>query len=284
MNGAVSKQLGMVAVSGLALVLAACSSPTTPTTGGGSGGGGGSKYTKIGVVLIQNFGTNRSLFGTFYKPATAQSAPTDVFGPLEDTCKVSKNSATSGIPNLADPAATPTPLGAGPKLTVNKGGAVTATLNPLSAIGGNSNNVTYRTESGTVVPDTSTATLEIPGETGGFPASSVPLPTELADFTLNAAPSGPVTKDSTFSWTSPTAGAYLVLKSYSGAGADSVYVVCFAKDDGSFAFPTATKTELDSNGFTSSSSTSGTKYRTSSVTKDDSILYLISTRSSPLTL
>ena len=91
MNVGVSKRLGLVAVSGLALVLAACSTPTT--TGGGGGGFGTSMFTKFGNISVSNIGSNRSVSGSFYKTPTAIAAPSSDLA--TNSCTVTKASATT---------------------------------------------------------------------------------------------------------------------------------------------------------------------------------------------
>jgi hypothetical protein len=174
-------------------------------------------------------------------------------------------------------------LDAGPELSLKKGVETIATLKPES------NPIFlklkfYRSDTSVPISDTSGASLEIPGATDGFPATTVTLPNEIAAFTFE--PTKGVNKDTAFTWTSPTPDATVTIVAVStatdasGAVSSSVYVYCSAKDDGGFSFPASTKAEMDAKGFTTSITAFANKGISKFVPKGDALLIVSSTRSS----
>jgi hypothetical protein len=266
-----SMKFGLVAISSLALVLTAC--PQLPDESGTIP----AKYTKLGIVGITNTALgSKAASGSFYKVPKSITQPPTATGGALDTCTVSKFSTTT-------PAITPpvpgsdqqlTALDAGAELTLKKGTDVLAVLRQGSGAGGPGNLPFYSAIGITV--DTVGSTLEIPGATDGFPAMTVTMPAELAAFTFG--PKTGVTKDTTFTWTAPTTGAYLVFGASAFVGTDFIFVTCISQDDGSFAFPASTQAEMDTKGFTSGQIPSVTKTISSFQPKGDSLLIVVSTR------
>jgi hypothetical protein len=262
-----SMKFGLLAVSSLGLFLTSC----LPFEDGP--GLLGPMYSKLGYVGLTNAGDLKVFSGIFYKLPTANFRPFSSTGIPEDTCLVTPNSSQTPPPPGTEQATVA--LDAGTELTVKNATVTLAVLN-VSAAGSSAK--AYFSAPNATTPDVSGATLEIPGATDGFPAMTTTLPNEIAAFTFG--PTKGITKDTTFEWTSPTTGALVTFSATSGTGASNVSVFCTAKDDGSFAFPAATKTELDAKGFTTGLSLSTNKGISKFVTKDDALLILTTSRSS----
>jgi hypothetical protein len=246
----------------------------TACPGGANTGGTTTKYTKLGYVGLTNAGDLKGFTGIFYKLPTGIGQPTTSTGIAEDACFVTQNSTTPPPPGTAQETVA---LDAGTDLTIKNATATLAVLK-VSAVGSSAKAKVYFSTPNASTPDVSGATFEIPGVTDGFPATTTTLPNEIAAFTFG--PTKGITKDTTFEWTSPTTGALVTFSAISGTGASNVSVFCTAKDDGSFAFPAATKTELDAKGFTTGSSLSTNKGISKFVTKDDALLIVTTSRSS----
>jgi hypothetical protein len=260
----------LFAISSLALVLTAC-------LGGGDTGGtapANAKYTKLSYMGLTNAGDLKVFTGLFFKLPTGIIQPITSTGIAEDTCLVTQGSTQPPPPGTAQETVA---LDAGTEITIKNTTATLAVLK-VSPVGSSAKAKVYFSTPNATTPDVSGATLEIPGATDGFPAMTTTLPNEIAAFTFG--PTNGITKDTTFEWTSPTTGALVAFSATSGTGASNVSVFCTAKDDGSFAFPATTKTELDAKGFTTGSSLTTNKGISKFVTKDDALLIVTTSRSS----
>jgi hypothetical protein len=264
-----SMKFGLVAISSLGLFLTAC----LPLEDGP--GLLGPMYSKLGYVGLTNAGDLKVFSGAFYKLPTANFRPFTSTGIEEDTCLVTPNS--SQTPPLPGTAQATVALDAGTELTVKSATATLAVLK-VSAAGSSAKAKAYFSTPNASTPDASFATLEIPGATNGFPAMTTTLPKEIASFTFG--PKTGITKDSTFEWTSPTMGALVTFGATSGTGSSIVSVFCTAKDDGSFAFPATTKTELEAKGFTTGTSLIANKGISQFVSGDDALLIVTTSRAS----
>lgn len=268
-----SVKFGLIAVSSLSLILTAC--PGGTDAGGTTPAPIVTKYSKIGFVGLTSVGTLKVFVGAFLKVPNAISQPPTASGQALDTCNVIKIASLTQAPPLPGQDQSVTALDAGPELTIKKGGESLAVLKPSAeAIGG----LKSYSNTPSALPDTSGATVEIPGATGGFPAVTATLPTELAEFTFK--PVVGITKDSTFTWTAPTNEAIVTLSAGSSNGTDYTLVYCTMKDDGEFAFPASTKAEMDAKGFTTSAFSGASKGISKFVTKDDALLIVTASRSS----
>jgi hypothetical protein len=275
-------KLGLVAISGLALILTAC--PSGTDTGGTTPiPVVTAKYNKLGYVGVTNAGTSRSISGNFFKSTNSFAQPASATGLADDTCLVTKSATPPPPPDVSTLIANIESLDAGPELSLKKGTETLATLKPES------NPIFpklkfYRSDTSVAIPDTAGASLEIPGATDGFPAITVTLPNELAAFTFE--PTKGVNKDTAFTWTSPTPDATVTISAVStvtdasGVVSSSVYVYCSAKDNGSFSFPASTKVEMDAKGFNTSLFAFANKGISKFVPKGDALLIVSSTRSS----
>ena len=259
---------GAVAVS-LALVLAAC--------GNGGAPGGTTTYKKVGSFGVTTVGTGKTASGVFYKVPNGIAVPNTVTGQTEDTCTVQKFSQTE-VPVQPSPGSDQqfSALDAGAALTLKQGTNTLATV-PKSQTLAAANLVLYIASSG-IPADLSGATLDIPGAADGFPATTVALPADPGAFTIS--PKTNITKDTAFTWDNSSAGASMVLGTFQTVGTNTVYVSCLAKDDGSFAFPDATKTAMTANGFTSSGFLTANKTVFTTKAQGDALLIVGFSRSS----
>jgi hypothetical protein len=264
-----SMKFGLVAISSLGLFLTSC----LPFEDGP--GLLGPMYSKLGYVGLTNAGDLKVFSGIFYKLPTANFRPFTSTGIPEDTCLVTPNS--SQTPPPPGTAQATLALDAGTELTVKNATETLAVLK-FSAAGSSAKAKAYFNTPNPSTPDVSGAILEIPGATGGFPAMVTTLPNEIAAFTF--APKTGITKDTTFEWTSPTTDALVTFGATSGSGSSIVSVYCTVKDDGSFAFPAATKTELDAKGFTTGASLIANKGISKFVSGDDALLIVTTSRAS----
>jgi hypothetical protein len=208
--------------------------------------------TKIGFVALSQVTsagiTMRTASGSFFRYAQPIDVPTNADFLATDTCSVSVN-GPSGPGTTPDPNPA-TSLDAGDKLTL-KTGATLFTELPKQV---SNNFIAYSSDPTTpLLPFPNGLTLDIPGTPSGFPAfSDVAVPSLPAEFTFSAS-SGltAVSKSTTFSWTGQGSSSSSVGFSGSGRGADNktVFFSCSANDDGSFAFPATTQSELESLGF-----------------------------------
>jgi hypothetical protein len=227
-------------------LLTACSGGGTGTNTGGTGPGtGAGNETGSGnnptiknlgslVLTISPIATFPSILGgAFFKlnPNTPPNTNPSLI-PI-NSCKILDTTAASpvGVKN--------TPLEAGAELTVKKAGVTLGVLKPGAATADIKPYVGDLTGSAKDIAD---ATLEIPGAASGFPAMTATLPPELVSFSFVHSV---INKDSTFTWTSPTAGASISFVIMSSKPMPGKAISCNAKDTGSFQFPAAFKTELD---------------------------------------
>ena len=145
----------------------------------------------------------------------------------------------------------PTSLDAGAALTLKTGTDTYATLAKQTQ----GTQIFYSSSPTTpLLPFPSSVTLDIPGAEGGFPAfSNVAFPAIPAEFSFSASSAfNAVSKNTTFSWTGAGPNDSSILFTGSGPGANdkTIFFTCFANDDGNFAFPSTTQSELDAFGFT----------------------------------
>lgn len=257
---------GLVAISSLALILTACL----------GGMDTGSKYSKFGLVGLTNTGTSKVFTGLFYKLPTPISQPTTGTAFAEDTCVVI-NALTDvpkapGAENQQGIA-----LDAGTELTVKNATGTLATMLASSA-GSSPQFKAYFSTPSTTIPDASGATIETPGAADGFPKMTATFPNELATFTFG--PTKDITKDTVFEWTTPTPGAVVSIGVLSVVGTNPVIAFCFAKDDGSFAFPDSVKTELAAKGFTTGGLLLANKGTFKFVPQGDALLIMQTARAS----
>jgi hypothetical protein len=225
--------------------------------------GGTTTFEKLGFVTLSESsfdgGVSRIGSGVFLEPAEATPVSTnDQFIPL-DTCIVIVSSSGT------DPEPTPDPdepkyLDAGEALTLISGDTTYATLvkSPLPP-GGTPLPIIYSSASETLPEFPASLTLNIPGATDGFPAfSNVAMPTIPPDFelTLSGSEGIKITKDTTFAWTGQGSGDTVFgiiaydFSRVSETSSQTLALICYARDDGSFALPDTTKAELDVAGFT----------------------------------
>lgn len=262
-------KFGFVAVSSFALILTAC--PEVPNEIGTIP----AKYTKIGLVGINRVGTGKSFSGVFYKIPTAIARPQNPSALSTDTCSVVKAMGSAPVfPNPGE-GQTFTALDAGDKLTLTKGAITLAEVVRDSSASNGTTRISYNAQ---LIgnPDTIGTTLTIPGAVDGFPAMIVNVPNELIAFTV--APSNGISKQSEFTWTTPTTDANLALTVFSGSFSSGVFVACVLKDDGEFVFPTATQNEMDSKGFTQGQLFLAQKVLMTTKALGDALLLLGSTR------
>jgi hypothetical protein len=223
----------------------------------------GATFKKLGfVTLVEssfNGGISRTGSGVFLEPAEATPVSTnDQFIPL-DTCIVIVSSSDT------DPEPTPDPdepkyLDAGEALTLTSGDTTYATLvKSPPPPGGIPLPITYSSASETLQEFPASLTLNIPGAADGFPAfSNVAMPTIPPDFelTLSASEGIKITKDTTFAWTGQGSDDTVFgiiaydFSRVSETASETLALICYARDDGSFALPDTTKAELDAAGFT----------------------------------
>jgi hypothetical protein len=219
---------------------------------------GGTTFKKLGFVTLSEAsfegGGSRNGSGIFLEPLEATPVSTnDQFIP-EDDCLVLVTSSPT------DPQPTPDPdqpktLDAGEALTFNSPSGLYATLPRLTGEIG-----IFYSDSGSQLPEFPTSlTLTIPGTPEGFPVfTNVAMPTIPADYVFT--PSGnegrKINKDTTFAWTgqgSDDTVFGIIAYDFSRVGptqSETLALICYAQDDGSFAFSNKTKAELDAAGFT----------------------------------
>jgi hypothetical protein len=272
-----TRKSALIAVSSLAVVLTGC--PGGMDTTKNITIIGTTKYSKIGVVGLSYITGVNNLSAVFTQVIdTSISQPPTILGLAEETCLVQTVDPTKvqdSIPGGDQPHVA---LDAGTELTVKRESKTLAVLKAQSITPpfGNPRVKSYTYDQSVGALDTSSATLEIPGAVGGFPAMTVTLPNQLPAFTFE--PSTAVTKDTAFTWTSLVSGAFVMISASKGSGANSLSVSCVAKDDGSFAFPEITKAEMITKGFTASTSSSVIKFLSNTVIKEDTLLYISSSR------
>jgi hypothetical protein len=264
-------KFGLIAVSGLALILTACPSPNVSISGPPT-------YSKIGFVdLLGSSGFPRIFTASFYKLSTPIVQPTTVLKFPEDSCTIDKTIFRSLVKPGEDDRST-LALDAGVELVVQKSSATLSTLTLSSQL------QTPRTKeylgSLAAQADTSGSTLDIPGSTGGFPKMTVTLPAEPVAYTFG--PQTEVTKDTVFEWTSPRLDSVLIFVVASGTSPNTVYAECFAKDDGSFTFSANMKAALDAKGFTTGRLFSTNKLTFKFIPQDDALLVFQSARAATL--
>jgi hypothetical protein len=263
------KGCGLITISSLVLVLTACPTNTSSPTDGPP------IYSKIGLVeLLGSSGFPRAFTASFYKLSTAITQPTTVLKPPEDSCVIDKTLYNNVLKPGAD-ARNTSALDAGTELTVTNS---SATLSTLAASGpGSTSQTKAYLGSLDASADTSGATLNVPGTTGGFPKMTAILPAELAAYTFG--PETEVTKDTTFEWTSPTLTSVMTFVVASGANPNVVYAQCYTRDDGNFGFSATTKAELDAKGFMTGRLLSADKLTFKFIPQDDALLIFQSKRS-----
>ncbi len=110
----------------------------------------------------------------------------------------------------------------------------------------------YGSDSSTPLPALpSGLTVDVPGASGGFPAfSGTPFPTTPQAVTLTAPADGSVTSSTTFAWSSPSNDPNTLVLIGGVQPSPAASFVCFARDDGSFSFSSATQAQLATAGFT----------------------------------
>ena len=208
--------------------------------------------------------------GTFFEFAGDFSAPSDPYAAIRDTCVVGSGGGTPTPPDpVPPPSGEPTSLDAGASLSVKQGDSVYLELtkqgtNPISYVG----------STPASLPDAE-LTLDIPG--AEFPAMSASFG-NVARFELTGpTDKSAMTRDTTFTWTSSSAGVVLLTMSQSDA-TGSVNVFCFAADDGSFSFSAQTKAELDAAELSRMQLNSGGRLVWRLEQKDDTFLSLTTVR------
>jgi hypothetical protein len=199
-------------------------------------------------------GTGTSVAGTalFTRLAAPSTLPNDgnPYEAYRDTCLVHRDDETDPSPDPTDPGNL-TSLSAGPSVNVLSPTGTYARLLPVPGL----TYVLYGTDPQTPpsspMPDALTANMS--GANGGFPAYTGRAFPDVAPFALTLpADPGTILRTTTFTWTGASADALIVLHgSGAGAGGHVVSFTCVAADDGSFAFPPATRTALAAGGFTS---------------------------------
>lgn len=214
---------------------------TSIVTPGASGG----TASKIGIITLLESGGVGFASASFVGIDQTLSQPPSGLYSTTGTCTVSKTTSPPNPPGLPDPSTglTPTSLDAGPQITV-KGGTETYALLQRQV-----DNATILYQATNLTPLPESATVDIPGAAGGFPAfGTVTMSGIPKDFDFNVTPAiDAVDKSSTFSWTNPLGSqAQMVFVGYQLV-AENEYIgfSCIAPDTGSFSFPAQTKTELD---------------------------------------
>lgn len=235
----------------LSLLLVACGSSTNSNTPPG----GTTKIKKLGYVLLSETTaggfTTRNGSGFFFEYSEVVDIPENPQFLENDTCAVVAIEEGETPPETPN-APTATSLDAGEKLSLNNGDYDELIKQVFEG------DIFYSTDMTTpLLPFPASLTLDIPGATGGFPAfTGVTFPSIPAAFTLTEpSNTSAVTTSTTFAWTG-AGSSDSVMQFYGfGDGADNKTVVfsCVATDDGSFAFPVQTQSELDALGFSTGS-------------------------------
>ena len=168
----------------------------------------------------------------------------------EDSCTVEKSDENPDLPFMSaafvpqrGPGVNVEGIDAGDTLTLSSGTDVYTTLT-----GGSSGYSKPYSREPLADPPRSLS-MSIPGTANGYPAfASSTFPTVPGDYDLSVSDGDVknVNANTTFTWTGETSSdAYFW---FAGAGrnedGESVTFACFAKDDGSFTFPSATQSEL----------------------------------------
>lgn len=160
----------------------------------------------------------------------AAPAPGDYFGADRiDTCIVSEQGQMQQPepPEAAIPFEEATPVGAGEPIEIVAGGSSYVTLSRSGD--------QYMGRTGQALPQS--ATVEIPGAEGGFPAFSGNAFPEAQPIEFSS-PSDlqSIDASTTFAWERTTElGVVLIVMQGTGSGGQEESIVCFAADDGEFS-------------------------------------------------
>jgi hypothetical protein len=246
------------------LLLASCTSTSEPTNTTPP------EITKLGIVSLEVVARGVIAQASFFSSLEAISAKArNPYETLADQCFVTSQS--DQVPDL--PSSTPTNsvrLDAGETLTVRNGETPYLELtkdasDPL---------MNYTSSANGALPE-SVLTLDIPGQE--FPAfTDVSFETAPA-FELTAPQNtGTITPDTTFTWTGTSENAVINLQMTQLE--PPLSISCFAKDDGTFQFSEAIKTELTNKGFTSGQLLSPSRLAGRYEVRGEAALLLLTTR------
>lgn len=245
--------------------------------------------TKTGVISLtvtrMNIpGANVSTFVGATAIFQRLSGPTGTFatgstwGGLADTCAVLQskdvtNASAAVGPQSSTPGADPASLDAGDPITLRSGHATYATLTRRAS----GNLVTYTTLTPVLPPPPASLVADVPGTPDGFPAfTGAAFPSSAPIRVLQPEHGANVEPGTVFTWANAThdPSVRVLLTGAQQVGSSNVIFTCFARDDGSFAFPDATRKELGAKGFTQGHLLSAGRTLSRSVRQGDALLTL----------
>jgi hypothetical protein len=241
-------------LSGCASNAAVVDPPTEPT------------LNLLGVVSLEVFELGVVASGTFVKtPQPLEVQAGNPYSALNDQCFVT----TAGEAAPALPGETPVgsrPLDAGATVLIENGTLAYLTLEKDPS----SETVSYTASTEEALP-TTPLSLEIPGQE--FPAFTDIKFESIPAFELSEPLGEAVTPDTTFRWTGSSDNGVISLQITQFE--PDLSVSCFAKDDGEFTFPDATKTELETLQLTAGELRLPTRVAARYDVRDDAVLLLV---------
>jgi hypothetical protein len=232
-------KLGWIFVLAGLLFCPGCSSPSAPEPIQNTPA---PTIKQLGIVSLEDISLGVIASASFFSVTDALAVTAgNPYTALFDTCFItSKGEQAPAFPETTPLGATP--LDAGDKIVVRKDAESYLELEKDTSGG----LISYTASAEGNLPETK-LTLDIPGKDflvfTGVTFETIPA------FELTAPETTAlVTSDTTFSWTGSSENAVVRLEISQDEPA--VSVACFAKDDGTFTFSEATKTELTNEGFT----------------------------------